>query len=138
MNRAFVSPTKLEGAGCILVRLDNLKRGGFQLTMQMVWGFLGDTLSFIGAFLLALDALLREREFRKERQVSKMIKSLAGIRVTLHGIELVDEDSASLAFIRQSVARSIWGSATLTAGFICLLITRFMETIDHIKMLHSR
>ena len=99
------------------------------MSASTIWGLCGDSLSFVGALILALDALLREREFSKQKQLIRMIKVLKEVRLTLRGIELVDEESANLVFIRQSVIRSLWGAGFLTVGFICLLVSRVFETL---------
>jgi hypothetical protein len=66
--------------------------------------------------MLARDAIRREREFREQKKLVQTIERLKRVRLTLEGIELADEDSANLVFIRQSVKRSIWGTAILTVG----------------------
>jgi hypothetical protein len=96
--------------------------------LATIFGFLGDSLSFAGALVLAVDAVLRERDFKAQKNLVNMIKVLKEIRLTRHGIELIDADSANLVFIRQSVRRSVWGTIILTIGFICLFVTRCLDT----------
>ena len=106
------------------------------MSASTIWGLCGDSLSFVGALVLALDALLREHEFGKQKQLLQMIKVLKEVRLTLRGIELVDEESANLVFIRQSVIRSLWGAGILTGGFVCLLVSRVLEALDSTKYMH--
>jgi len=102
------------------------------MSLSGILGLLGDTLTFTGAVILALDALWREREFMRQKQMINMIKSLREVRLILHGIELVDSESANRVFIRQSVLRSVWGAAFLVLGFVCLLVARLIEMFHHI------
>jgi len=103
------------------------------MAASTIWGFFGDFLSFAGALILALDALLREREFVRQKKLMTMIKTLKEIRLTLKGIELVDEGSTHLVFIRQSVRRSVFGASILTLGFVCLFICRWIEVADRAR-----
>jgi hypothetical protein len=93
----------------------------------VIWGFCGDFFSFVGALILALDALWRQREFVRQKKLVQMIKVLKEVRLTLRGVELVDDESANLVLIRQSVLRAVWGAGILAVGFICLLISRALE-----------
>lgn len=103
---------------------------------SIYWGLVGDFLSFLGALILALDALLREREFAQQKKLLEMIKVLKEVRLTLRGIELADEESAKLVFIRLSVLRSLWGAAILTGGFVCLLVARILEAVSSGHLWH--
>jgi len=103
------------------------------MSASTIWGLLGDSLSFLGALILALDALWREREFIRQKKLLRMVETLR-VRLTLDGIELVDGESTHLVFIRQSVRRSIWGASILTSGFICLLVARIVEIADSAKI----
>jgi hypothetical protein len=100
-----------------------------RVAASTVLGFAGDFLTFAGGFMLARDAILREREFREQKKLVQTIERLKKVRLTLEGIELADEDSANLVFIRQSVKRSIWGTAILTVGFVCLFLSRLFEVM---------
>ena len=89
-----------------------------------ILGFFGDSLTFAGALILAIDAIRREIEFRRQKSLSAMISQVKTARFTMDGIELVGEDATQLVFIRQSIRRAIWGTSILSIGFIFLLLAR--------------
>jgi hypothetical protein len=93
------------------------------------FGLAGDTLTFTGGLILALDALLKEREFTKSRKLTKTIESpfLAKVTLERNGISLKSEADVELAFIRISVRRAMYGSVTLCLGFVFLLVARLGE-----------
>jgi hypothetical protein len=97
-------------------------------TMTVVLGVVGDTLTFIGGAVLAWDAIRREREFQKRKDMVAGLQDLKDINFVQNGIPLINEMAAELVFVRQSVRRSKWGAGILTLGFIFLLCTRIVET----------
>ena len=99
------------------------------MSPSTILGLIGDALTFTGGLILALDAVRRQREFRKTKQLQETVKSLDGIKLTQDGISLLDDKAVELVFIRQSVRRAIYGAACLTIGFVFLLITRVVELI---------
>jgi hypothetical protein len=99
------------------------------MSPSTILGLIGDALTFTGALILALDALRRQTEFRKTKQLQKAVESLDGIKLTQDGIVLLNNESVELVLIRQSVKRALWGAGILTLGFIFLLATRIIELI---------
>ena len=98
--------------------------------MRSLVGLVGDSLTFIGSALLALDAILKERGFNRSKSLLETITNPALAKVTLerNGIVLKNEDDVELLLIRSSVRRGIWGgNCILTIGFLCLSIARFDE-----------
>ena|SRR5271166_6051084 len=93
-------------------------------------GLVGDSLTFIGSAILALDAILKEREFNKSKALLETItyRSLAKVTLERNGIVLKNEDDVELLLIRSSVRRGIIGGCILTTGFLCLLIARLGES----------
>jgi len=96
------------------------------MSTATILGFVGDTLTFFGGVVLALDALEREREFRKQKEWADTVREFKGVELTRHGIRLLDEKSVELVFIRLSVRRSVWGTAIVAAGFLALLGARVL------------
>ncbi len=94
-----------------------------------ILGFAGDTLTFAGGLILSLDALGREREFRKQKDWLATIKEFKSVQLTRRGIRLLDEKSVELVFIRLSVHRSLWGTVLVTIGFVALLGSRVLEAL---------
>jgi hypothetical protein len=99
------------------------------MTPAMMLGFVGDTLTFLGGLILSMDALGREREFRKQKDWVATIKEFKGVELSRRGIRLLDENSVELVFIRLSVTRSIWGTVVVTLGFVALLASRILEAL---------
>jgi hypothetical protein len=99
------------------------------MTVTIILGLVGDALTFTGGFILALDVLRREQEFRKTKALRKTVQSLKGIKLTQDGITLVNDQDVDLVFIRQSVLRSLKGVVFLTLGFVSLLAARIIEVI---------
>lgn len=99
------------------------------MTPAMMLGFAGDTLTFLGGVILSVDALGREREYRKQKDWVQTIKEFKGVELTRRGIRLLDENSVELVFIRLAVTRSIWGTAIVTLGFVALLGSRVLEAL---------
>jgi hypothetical protein len=99
------------------------------MTPAMMLGFTGDTLTFLGGLILSVDALGREREFRKQKDWVATIKEFKGVELSRRGIRLLDENSVELVFIRLSVTRSIWGTVVVTLGFVALLVSRILEAL---------
>jgi|SRR5882724_5663115 len=99
------------------------------MSLTTILGLVGDALTFTGGLILALDALRREQEFRKTKELQKAVQSLKGIKLTQDGITLVNDQDVDLVFIRQSVLRSLKGVVILTLGFVSLLAARILEVI---------
>ena len=77
------------------------------MAIAAILGFAGDTLTFVGGLILALDALGRDQEFRRQQQLWKAVVDL----------------------IRQSVRRAFWGAAILALGFVFLFASRSVEAV---------
>jgi len=99
------------------------------MTPAMLLGFAGDILTFLGGLILSVDALGREREFRKQKDWVATIKEFKGVELSRRGIRLLDENAVELVFIRLSVTRSIWGTVVVTLGFVALLASRILEVL---------
>jgi hypothetical protein len=78
--------------------------------------FCCDALTFLGGPILSVDALGREREFRKQKDWVATIKEFKGVELTRRGIRLLDENLVELVFIRLSVTRSISGIIVVTSA----------------------
>lgn len=89
-------------------------------------GFFADTFTFSGAVILAVDAFIRERDFSRQKDLISMVKSFARVRFVVEGIELIDENSTALVFIRQSARRALWGTIILAVGFIGQIVARVL------------
>jgi len=98
-------------------------------------GLFGDGLTFIGGFLLALDAVQKGKEFDKIRKIASTVREprLARLRFVLEGIEIsatTDESEVERAFIQRSVRKAKWGCVILAIGFLCLLTVRLIEFVS--------
>jgi hypothetical protein len=99
------------------------------MSLTAILGIVGDSLTFTGGVILAFDALRRETEFRRRKELDKAVESLKGIKLTQNGIVVLNDESTELVFIRQSVRRALWGAGILMIGFLFLLATRFAELV---------
>jgi hypothetical protein len=99
------------------------------MDIQPLVGLGGDVSTFVGGFILAWDAVKREREFMRVRELASTLKDtpFARLKLQLNDIVLVDEHSIERAFIRQSALQAAWGCSFLTIGFVLLLIARILE-----------
>lgn len=97
----------------------------------MGFGFAGDFLSFLGGFILSLDAIFEERKLRaiKDWEDTIAAPELAKVVMTRNGIKLKKKDDVELSFVRQSTKKAIWGAAILTLGFACLFFSRLLEAM---------
>lgn len=95
-----------------------------------ILGFLGDLLTFAGGGILATDAILREREFQKKRDLINTVQELKKVRLERKGVVLLDEKDVELSFIRQSVWLAKWGVVVLTLGFLPLLSSRTADLLS--------
>ncbi|MFZ0313687.1 MAG: hypothetical protein WAL85_13345 [Candidatus Korobacteraceae bacterium] len=101
------------------------------MPLATILGFAGDTLTFVGGLVLAWDALMRDREFKKQQQLGEVVHELKGIKLATGGIKLTGPNDVERVFIRQSVRRAFWGTAVMTLGFILLLCSRGCESYSH-------
>ena len=101
------------------------------MTLATFLGYAGDSLTFAGGLVLAWDALMRDREFKKQQQLGKTVYELKGIRLTSNGIKLTGPDDVERVFIRQSVRRALVGTIIMTIVFILLLCSRGCESYSH-------
>ena len=95
-----------------------------------VIGLLGDSATFAGGLVLALDAARKEREFTRIKKVAAGIKSpfLAHVKFqTKGGLTLADENDVERVFIHDSARQAVWGCWLLAGGFLLLLGTRLAE-----------
>jgi hypothetical protein len=99
------------------------------MAIAAILGFAGDTLTFVGGLILALDALGRDQEFRRQQQLWKAVVDLKGIELVKYGIKLTSDKSIEHVFIRQSVRRAFWGAAILALGFVFLFASRSVEAV---------
>lgn len=95
-------------------------------------GLLGDSVAFVGGIVLALDAISKEREFRRIKNIASAIKSppLAKLTVEMDGILLSGEDDVEKAFIHNSARKAVIGAALLSGGFLLIIAGRILE---HLK-----
>ena len=102
------------------------------MTTATILGFLGDSLTFVGGAVLGWDALMRDREFKKQQQLGTVaLSDLKDIRIVSHGIKLTGPNDVERVFIRQSVRRALVGTIIMTSGFILLLCSRGCEARSH-------
>lgn len=97
--------------------------------VSKVCGFLGDGLTFAGGFILALEALMREREFFRKKNWGQTVAILKKARITKNGVILTDDADVELAFIRQTATRALVGTVVLTLGFVCLFLSRLFDAL---------
>ena len=76
--------------------------------MSAWFGFAGDFLTFLGGVVLALDAILEERKFRKIKDWEGTITApeLARVVITRGRVKLKTKDDVELSFVRQSTRRA--------------------------------
>ena len=108
------------------------------MPLAAMLGFAGDSLTFVGGLILSLDALWRDWEFRKQKDLAGVVKQLKGIELTQDGIKLISGDAIERVFIRQSVRRALWGTILMTLGFIALLASRIVEAAGPVTAHMSR
>jgi len=94
-----------------------------------VVGLIGDVLTLAGGLLLAHDAVGKEKDFEKIRNIAKVIQEprLAKIRFVMEGVEISDESNVEKAFIRRSARTAKWGCFILVLGFALLVVSRVIE-----------
>ena len=96
-----------------------------------VFGLVGDTLTFFGGLILAIDAALQEKRFKRIRNKVKAYTSpeFAQLRIVVEedGILIRDEKDIEWSFIRHSARWATVGTVLLTLGFGFLILTRFLE-----------
>jgi hypothetical protein len=94
-------------------------------------GLIGDILTFCGSVTLAWDAVNKERESKKIRQIAKLLKvpSLAKLRIEFDGIVLSDEGDVERVFIHRTAKLALVGCTLLALGFCSLLATRLIELL---------
>ena len=94
-----------------------------------VIGVFGDSATFAGSYWLARDAIKREQEFTRIRNViaRRKLPSIADLKLDMEGIILSSDDDVERAFIRFSARRAIWGCVLLAIGFFALLLVRVIE-----------
>lgn len=94
------------------------------------FGFFGDFLTFLGGIVLAVDAVREEKKYRKLRAWAETIAApeLKGVILTFQGVKLKTGDDIELAFIRKSAKLALAGALILTIGFMCLFVSRCIET----------
>lgn len=95
------------------------------------FGFAGDSLTFLGGLLLAIDAVDAERRFRRLRQWIKTIEDpeIEGVKLTMRDVLLRSAEDVELAFIRKSAKLALAGAIVLTTGFVALFISRWLADI---------
>jgi hypothetical protein len=95
----------------------------------IILGLSGDTLTFIGSTLLALDALRPERAFREEQRVITVRShpALAKLTVEMDGRTLVNDEDVKLVFMHRRANKAKLGYVLLAVGFAALLVTRLLE-----------
>jgi hypothetical protein len=94
-------------------------------------GLAGDTLTFLGGMILAINAIGKQKEFRKIQSTAAAVSDplLAKVRFTSEGVSLTNHEDVELVFIRRSVKRAVWGTVVITLGFVCLLLARIYEIL---------
>lgn len=80
-------------------------------------GLLADSLTFLGAILLARDAFLRLREIKRTRTDAEFRREFPQLNLT------DEEFAAALRSVRWALA----GFCLLLLGFLCQLLLRMME-----------
>jgi hypothetical protein len=87
-------------------------------------GVCGDTLTFVGSLVLAIDAARQERRFKKVRErVRTYLDSpeLMQLKVSVDGVVVTSKEDVELPFIRHSAMLAKIGSILLVVGFGFLL-----------------
>jgi hypothetical protein len=94
-----------------------------------ILGLIGDFLAFTGGLVLTLDAVSKEREFRRIKKITSVINSpsLARLKVDLSGVVITNQDDVETAFVRNSAQKAIRGAALLTIGFLLIIAGRILE-----------
>lgn len=108
----------------------NKREYTFFMSAGAWFGFFGDFLTFFGGIVLAVDAVREEKKFRKLRAWAETIAApeLKGVILTFQGVKLKTGDDIELAFIRKSAKLALAGALILTIGFMCLFVSRCIET----------
>lgn len=110
------------------------------MTIQPLIGLGGDLATFFGGVVLAWDAIVKERQFKKRasnrKENSKQLESpldrLTKVKVG-DTVYLKYEDVERALDIRQSARRAVRGCSLLVLGFVLLLITRLYEVAPYLK-----
>jgi hypothetical protein len=105
------------------------------MSMNLIFGFGGDFLSFVGGLILALDSILEERNLTHTRAWQRTVASseLTGVVMTRTGVKLKNKEDVELSFVRQSTKRAAIGAVILTIGFASLFVSRWLEYRDQPK-----
>jgi hypothetical protein len=99
------------------------------MSIGMLLGFIGDSLTFVGGGILALDAVLEERKLQHVNLSIATVDDLASVKVVLsrQGVQLKTKDDVELSFVRQSVRRAKAALLILTFGFLLLFTACLTE-----------
>ncbi|HKV77598.1 MAG TPA: hypothetical protein VJP02_05645 [Candidatus Sulfotelmatobacter sp.] len=94
-------------------------------------GLAGDTVTFIGGIVLALEAARQHEQFLKIQQMANTLKSpeLVHLKVEVEGVLITDHKDIERAFIRLSARRALIGAIGLAIGFGFLFLARLAEIL---------
>ena len=100
--------------------------------LHLLLGLPFDVLSFAGGVILTLDALNKEREFKKIKKISRVVTS-AGFQtltVEVEGEVVKGEQDVEVTFLRRSVRWARIGFGFVATGFLFLMASRMAEILE--------
>lgn len=91
-------------------------------------GFLGDSLTFLGAIWLARNEFTREAEFREEEAANRALEELDSVNFeSKEGVALNSRAAVHLCQLREGATRAKFGLLLLSLGFSLQLAERFVD-----------
>ncbi len=100
-------------------------------------GAIGDILNLVGAWILALDVIRREREWKEEKDLEEFAERVRkmdfGASVSYEDIVLTRPGAVALAQIIKTVHRGRLGLVIIIIGFTFLLLYRLLEIVAEIR-----
>jgi len=95
-------------------------------------GLIGDTVTFIGGIILAVEAARQHEQFLKIQQMASTLTSpeLVHLKVEVGGVLITDHKDIERAYIRHSARRALAGAVGMAIGFGFLFLTRWAEILS--------
>jgi hypothetical protein len=94
-------------------------------------GLFGDTVTFIGGIILAIEAARQHKQFQEIQQMAKTLTSpqLVHLKVEVEGVLITDHKDIERAYIRHSARRALIGAVALAIGFGFLFLKGLAEIL---------
>jgi hypothetical protein len=97
-----------------------------------ILGLVGDLFTFMGAVILAFDAISKQREYLRLKNIESTIqsKALSNLTLELDGVLIKDKDDVARAFVHTSAGKTVVGCLVLMTGFLFLLFSRLLDYLS--------